>query len=1192
MKITTLSGQLLLGFAPILGLMLLLSVGGWALVALQIGAQRAVQRAQDSLAHGFAAQAGIAELEAARWRPKTPAEHDDPRPRIQLKKAYEAELGALKHLADDPLAQKRLAEIETLAEAWQESAPVAAQSEPLYQELRAKLEAYLGQERERLATLKQAARATGQRAAWLALAGTGLALGLAVAAMWTVFRRVRQQVGGEPAHIAALLEDVAQGNLDIDAQGGSGIAASLRQMVETLKDVAVQVNAIAAGDYSADLAARSERDELGIALRNMHTALRAAHAESAALDWLKTGLARLNEALRGDPTLDALAARAIAEVAQYLDAQVGALYIASEDQPVVLRLLGSYAYARRKNLSNQYRLGEGLVGQAALERQPILVRNVPEDYVRVVSGLGEAVPRVICVVPFFYQDRLKGVVEVGALGELGERELDYLRQAMPLLGVTAESAQARLAALEALEQAQQLTAELQAQQEELQTTNEELTEQAQRLQDSEERLKCQQEELQVSNEELEEKNALLEQQKRDMDAARKAIASKADELALASKYKSEFLANMSHELRTPLNSLLILAQSLADNQSGNLTSDQAESARVIHSSGSDLLSLINEILDLSKIEAGRMDLLLGAVDIQELADGLRASFAHMAESKGLSLDIMIDGAAPEAVSSDRRRIDQVLRNLMSNALKFTETGGITVRFARPAPGVDLAKSGLDPADALAVSVSDTGIGIASEQHKLIFEAFQQGDGGTARRFGGTGLGLTISRELAALLGGEIQLDSAPGRGSTFTFYLPAPPRLAVPVPKPAALPALAAIPDDREALGDADRVILVIEGDPRFAQILFDQCHRKGFKCLAAATGEAGLALAAQYLPCAAILDIHLPGIDGLAVLSALKGDTRTRHIPVHVVSADERVADSLRGGAVGHAVKPVDQGGLDGIFQRLEQVAAAGPKRVLVVEDNPLILDGTVKLLADEDIQIDTAETGAAALAALRAEAYDCVVLDLTLPDMDGREVLEALEREGAPLPPVVVHTARELSAAGEMGLRERADSIIVKDVRSPERLLDEVSLFLHRVVSRMPEPKRKIIRDLHESDALLRDRKVLVVDDDMRTLFAVSRLLTEWGMQPVKAENGERALRLLDEQPDVDLVLMDIMMPVLDGYAAMRRIRAQDRFRNLPIIALTAKAMPEDRQKCLEAGANDYLTKPIDTGRLRSLLRVWLYG
>ncbi len=530
----------------------------------------------------------------------------------------------------------------------------------------------------------------------------------------------------------------------------------------------------------------------------------------------------------------------------------------------------------------------------------------------------------------------------------------------------------------------------------------------------------------------------------------------------------------------------------------------------------------------------------------------------------------------------------MLRNLISNALKFTETGGVTVRFARPAPDAHLAKSGLDPADGLAIAVSDTGIGIAPEQHKLIFEAFQQGDGSTARRFGGTGLGLTISRELAALLGGEIQLDSAPG----FTFYVPAHTQGAAPmVPCPAApapMPAVssaapAAIPDDRDQLAESDRVLLVIEDDARFAQILLDQCHRKGFKCLVAATGEAGLELAARYLPCAAILDIHLPGMEGLAVLSALKEDTRTRHIPVHVVSADEQAADSLRSGAVGHAVKPLDQGGLDGMFRRLEQVAAAGPKRVLVVEDDPLALGATVKLLADEDVQIDTAESGAAALSALRAGSYDCVVLDLMLPDMDGREILETLEREGVPLPPVVVHTARELSAAGEMGLRERADSIIVKDVRSPERLLDEVSLFLHRVVSRMPEPKRKIIRDLHESDALLRDKQVLVVDDDMRTLFAVSRLLAEWGMRPLKAENGERALSLLGEHPDVDLVLMDIMMPVLDGYAAMRRIRAQERFRKLPIIALTAKAMPEDREKCLEAGANDYLLLPRGVRRRR---------
>ncbi|MEW6367604.1 MAG: response regulator [Acidobacteriota bacterium] len=921
---------------------------------------------------------------------------------------------------------------------------------------------------------------------------------------------------------------------------------------------------------------------------------------------LKAAQAELSNLMRGDPHIDVLTRDIITFLCRHLEAQTGVMYLASDDG--TLRLVASYAYKRREHLPCEYQLGEGLVGQAALGKEDIILTNVPEDYILIESGLGEAVPHNIYIKPIVHNSKVEAVIELGTLYEFAEFQSHFLNTVSEDIAVALESAEARALQAELLEESQRLTEELQAQQEELRTANEELEEQTQRLRESEEKLKTQQEELQVTNEELEEKNELLDRQKKDVERARKDIEEKAEELALASKYKSEFLANMSHELRTPLNSLLLLAQSLGDNKNGNLTGEQVESARIIHRSGSDLLNLINEILDLSKIEAGRIDLQLGIVRVCDLAEGVRASFKHMAEEKGLSLEVALREDAPTEIRSDRKRVEQVVRNLVSNAIKFTESGGVAVTFGRPVAGTDLSRSRMLPDECLAIGVKDTGIGIAPEHQKIIFEAFQQADGSTAREYGGTGLGLSISRELAHLLGGEVQLESEPGMGSVFVLYLP----LDCPTKSPGHREPRAqrttgreianhksqvashksAVPDDRNSLAESDRVILVIEDDANFAKVLLDKCHERGFKCLVAPTGEAGLELARKHLPSAVILDICLPGMDGWAVLSALKDDTRTRHIPVHIVSVEEASTRALRNGAVGHATKPLDQESLEHAFRRLEEVAAREPKRVLVVEDDAEIRRTTVKLIGDGDVKVDQASTGQQALQALRSGRYDCVVLDLGLPDLDGRELLVTLDREGVELPPVIVHTARDLTREEEAALREHAESIVIKDVRSQERLLDDVSLFLHRVVSQMPEKKRQVIRDLHDTDALLRDKKVLIVDDDMRTTFALSRLLSEHGMRTLKAENGERALRLLEEQPDVDLVLMDIMMPVMDGYEAVKRIRnSGGAIRNIPVIALTAKAMKEDREKCIAAGASDYLPKPVDQGRLISMLRVWLY-
>ena len=869
--------------------------------------------------------------------------------------------------------------------------------------------------------------------------------------------------------------------------------------------------------------------------------------------------------------------------------QIGAIYLLNE-QKSDYELLESIGVSTTDRVSFSATTYEGEFGAALTTKQIQRITDIPPGALHAIATVsGELLPREIITIPLLAGDDVPAMLSLASIHPYDPDAVRLITEVQDVMAVWINSMLANQRVETLAVGLDQQNRQLQTQQEELRVANEELEEQTQRLQQSEEELKVQQEELQVTNEELEEKNDLLERQTKQVELARLDLEEKSEALARASKYKSEFLANMSHELRTPLNSLLLLSQGLAGNRDGNLTPDQVEAARIIYAGGSDLLNLINEILDLSKIEAGRIDIQFDSVKISDLADGVRETFQLMADEKGIALQIIVNYDAPVEIASDRKRLEQITRNLIANALKFTAEGGVTVTF------------GAAENDALAIAVKDTGIGIPPELHKLIFNAFQQADGTTSRIYGGTGLGLSISRELAALLGGEIRLESEVGNGSTFTLLLPvtsnklpnaetAKPTEKAIIHKPVVERRRSHIPDDRDSITPNDHVILVIEDDLNFARLLCAKCHEKGIKCLAAPTGEEGLELAGKYLPGAVILDLRLPGIDGWEVLSVLKENTATRHIPVHIMSVEDPTSKAQRKGAVGHFAKPVNQEELEEAFRRLEQLSSGKPKRLLVVDDDAAIRRETVKLVSGVDVTTDEAETGEQALAALRSIVYDCVVLDLGLPDMDGNELLARLEREGLTLPPVIVYTARDLTIAEESTIRGRAESIVIKDVRSQERLLDEVSLFLHRIVNRMPEKKRKVIQDLHETDALLKGKKILVVDDDMRTTFAVAHLLTGSGMKPLKAENGERALRLLDEQPDIDLVLMDIMMPIMDGYETMKRIRAQNKFRSLPIIALTAKAMEEDREKCLAVGANDYLPKPVEPARLFSLMRVWL--
>jgi signal transduction histidine kinase/DNA-binding response OmpR family regulator/HAMP domain-containing protein len=994
---------------------------------------------------------------------------------------------------------------------------------------------------------------------------------------------------------------------------GLMLERTLRGLLRPMRRLQSGIDTVSAGDltHRIDLPLANEIGEIASAFNRMTSSLLAGEAsireKTVQLErenWLRAAQIALHARMQGDLSQNALADAVLAGLAEYTGAQVGVFFVAEKRK---LRLAGRYAYRRHAEVPETFVFGEGLVGQAAASGQIILLNEVPENYVMVGSALGQMPPRHILVLPILYGTTVNAVIELASMQPFDSHVRQFLELAAVPISIAVQMAQSRERVQTLLAKSQDQAEELQAQQEELRVSNEELADQAERLKMSEERLRNQQEELQVSNEELEEKNNLLKKQKHDADLARKELLIKAEELALASKYKSEFLANMSHELRTPLNSLLLLAYTLAQNEEGNLTAEQIEYARIIHASGSDLLSLINDILDLSRIEAGRINLDIGIVHIEELIDGLHASFDHMAHGKELDFDVVVDSDVPTEMTTDRKRLNQILRNLVSNAIKFTEAGSVKVSFACTPAGTDPGRSGSQPDKTLVIAVKDTGIGIHPDKQKLIFDAFQQADGSTTRKYGGTGLGLTISRELAALLGGGIQVESAPGEGSTFTLSIPLhialkeQPRTQSPGGRARVQPAVdqagsekkrAVLEDDRTSIEPGDKSILIIEDDLNFAAILRNQCRAMGFKCLVASVGEDGVALAGEYLPAAIILDLRLPHMDGLAVLSALKANTRTRHIPVHVVSGADEIGDTLRRGAVGYAVKPLKTEDLDAMFHKLAEVSSDKPKRVLVVEDDPVIRSNTVDVIGSGNTMIDEAGTGAQALQLLREKRYDCVVLDLRLPDMDGRELLHRLAAENVELPPVVVHTSAELSEEEVAALRERADAIVVKDTRSPERLLDEVSLFLHRVVSQMPERQRQIIHDLYDTDAQLRGKKILVVDDDMRTTFAIAKLLSDRGMEPIKAADGVRALKLLDEHPDTAIVLMDIMMPTMDGYETIRRIRGQMRLKKLPIIALTAKAMPEDREKCLAAGANDYLPKPVDPVRLFSMMRVWLYG
>lgn len=938
----------------------------------------------------------------------------------------------------------------------------------------------------------------------------------------------------------------------------------------------------------------------------------------------------------------------------YVEGQVGAFYILQQQESAhaYLKMLASHAYTWRKHANHEFKIGEGLVGQAALERKPFVITQLPDEYMYIQTGLGGTSPNSLCVSPFLYENQLLGVIEIAKLTAFTPLQLEFLNQAMKIVAVAINTAKSRTMMQALLEQTQmqagemqQQASKLQMQQQELQQSNEELQTQAEELQTQQEELRQANETLQARTLELERQKDSIREKNLSLEKAQLAIENKARELELASKYKSEFLANMSHELRTPLNSMLILAQLLAKNSSQNLTEKQIEYAQTIQSSGSDLLMLINDILDLSKVEAGKVEVHLENCALAELLETFKQKFQHLANQQGLDFQVNLAGDLPASIRTDSHRLKQIINNLLSNAFKFTAQGSVILQAKRATPA-ELTTHHLPAQQSFVyLSVRDSGIGIPSNKQQLIFEAFQQADGTTSRKYGGTGLGLAISRQLARLLGGDIKLVSDEGKGSTFILFLPeqtaggntesiidhptanvapkntintvekrsivAPPLLMNTASENstadiAPVATLAAesntivvvdesvtttLADDRMNLVSGDKILLVIEDDQRFADVLIDLAREKGFKCLYAGDGKIGLQLVESYLPDAIILDVGLPKIDGLTVLEKLKDNPDTRHIPVHFISGTDQSHDARRLGALGYLLKPVSMNELSDTFEKLRAFISRQFKKLLLMSDNAKQQNLIVQVVGSDTTEVILATNLSDAQQFLHIAYFDAIVIDIDTQAEQSFNLLAFLVKDDLLARiPVILYGNRGLTIAEEQQLQQFEDNLVVKTVASPERLLDEATLFMHQVAANLSSDKQTMLMKVHDKEAILAHKKIMIVDDDMRNTYALMTALEEKEMEIIIANNGKEALTVL-KTTMVDLILMDIMMPEMDGYETMREIRSQVRLNKIPIIALTAKAMKDDKAKCIEAGANDYLSKPIEVDRLLSLMRVWLY-
>jgi signal transduction histidine kinase/CheY-like chemotaxis protein/HAMP domain-containing protein len=990
------------------------------------------------------------------------------------------------------------------------------------------------------------------------------------------------------------------------------LAANLTTQVRAIAEVAT---AVTKGDLTRSIAleAQGEMAALKDTINEMIRNLKDTTLKNSEQDWLKTNLAKFSRMLQGQKDLNTVGRLILSELAPVVSAQHAVFYVLDTSREVPqLTLLASYASHGQSALGRCVGLGEGLVGQCALEKQKILLTNVPPDYIRISSGLGEAPPKNILVLPVVFEGQVKGVLELASFERFNSTHQAFLDQLTESIGIVLNTIEADMRTEDLLKQSQSLAQELQSRQEELQQTNQELQEKARQLAHQ--------------NEEVERKN-------REVEQARQALEEKAKQLALTSKYKSEFLANMSHELRTPLNSLLILSDQLSKNSDGNLTPKQTEFSKTIHSAGNDLLTLINDILDLSKIESGTVVVDIGELRLGELEGYVERTFRHVAESKNVGFYIQLAADLPPSMFTDAKRLQQVLKNLLSNAFKFTNRGQVTLRVESLHEGWNVENDSLNRApQVLGFTVADTGIGIAPDKQQIIFEAFQQADGSTSRKYGGTGLGLAISRELSRLLGGEIRLMSTPGKGSTFTLFLPhmyTSPRTgrkpALPAEAPPPAPSLAPPPapppngvnrvesppvvqelaadlsvaqvaneagDDRDHIQPGDAVLLIVENDLGFAHFLLDAAREKGFKALVTSLGAAGLALAREYKPAAVTLDIFLPDIEGWRVMERLKNDLATRHIPVCVLSTDEARERALDAGALAFVAKPLQtRDVLDQLLEGLLAFRAAPAARLLVVEPDEGRREHLLATLQTGDFQLTAVADEPAAEEALRAGQADCLVIGPGLPASACLGLVQQVQlAPGLRPPPLLVYEPEE-NASEQEQWKQMARDCTVRRVHSPERLLDQAAFFLHGNVAQLPEPTRRLLLDLHRSDRVLPGKRVLIVDDDMRNIFALTSVLEEHDMEIVAADNGRDAIQILRGRRDIDIVLMDIMMPEMDGIDTMREIRKIPDLRSLPIIAVTAKAMKGDREKCIEAGAWDYLSKPVDPEQMLAVLRGWLH-
>ncbi len=998
------------------------------------------------------------------------------------------------------------------------------------------------------------------------------------------------------------------------------LAQSINTMVANFREVVEQADQIAGGDYNTLVSPRGKKDTLGKALFKMTETLRKNAEKFRNEDWLKSGLNELDGVLKGKNDIEDLSAGIIKFFSSYLQGQVGLIYLFDEYDGL-LKLSGTYAVSGDdKQLKKTYKPGEGIVGQVFNDKKRLLITGMDSDEVPLIDmGLGSKSPQAIAIVPFSFENQVVGVLEIGSVNNFSQLQLNFMDLAVQDLALAVITLNSHLKVRRLLEQTQEQAKILEVQQEELRQANEELQEQTEALKRSEENLQTQQEELKVTNEELEERTKALEIQRdaikrknKELEEARKEIEKKAKDLEMASRYKSEFLANMSHELRTPLNSIIVLSQLLDENTKNNLSEKEREFARTINSSGIDLLNIINDILDLSKVESGKVEVNLGRLYLKDLGNFVETSFKPVVEEKGLELKIEKADDLPEFIETDVQRVEQVIKNLVSNAIKFTEKGSITFKMERCRDKKVLKSLGLGIDDALALSVADTGIGILKEKQKVIFEAFKQADGTTSRKYGGTGLGLSISRSFAVLLGGAVGLVSEENKGTAFTLYLPwryenndatvqeaEESKAAVETDEdeiiteiPDAPADIPVVEDDRGSLQANDKKILIIEDDINFARVLKDLAHEHNYKAIIALDGETGLYHADYYAPDAIILDLGLPGIDGQEVIDHLKANLKTRAIPIHIISAGDFDIELLKKGAIGFISKPVTKEQVDAVFEKIKQITDKPLKKLLVVEDEEITRKSIEKLLKDDKLEIISTESGEKAVELLKNDKFDCMVLDLGLKDMSGFDVLEKIHNDkNASKVPVVIYTARELSRLEDETLKRYGSSIILKGAHSFERLLDETTLFLHQVESDFTGVKKKMSEKMHNEN-ILKDKTILLVDDDMRNVFALSSLLENYEMKVIVGKNGREAIEKLKANARiVDLVLMDIMMPEMNGYDAIKAIRKEKRFEKLPIIALTAKAMKGDREKCIAAGANEYLSKPVEREKLISMLRVWLY-